>query len=90
MSKQMSKKQKDAKKRELANVLGFGSRCFWCACCSPLEQLTLDHLFPKSKGGTNNTENLRLSCFRCNNSRGDSLFPPPQKYRSSSLNNSSK
>ena len=95
MAKQMTKKQKDALKYQLAHVVGFGVSCFWKTCCSSsnvftLEELTLDHLIPKSKGGSNNRENLRLSCVHCNRSRGDSLFPPAQRYKSSSLNNSGK
>jgi len=86
----MTKKQKDTKKHQLANGMGFGLCCYWCQKHFPFEQLNLDHLIPKSKGGSNNLENLRLTCYRCNNSRGNSLFPPPQKYRSSSLNNSGK
>jgi 5-methylcytosine-specific restriction endonuclease McrA len=95
MPKQMTKKQKDALKYQLAHVVGFGASCFCKTCCSSsdvftLDELTLDHLIPKSKGGSNNLENLRLTCLCCNRSRGNSLFPPPQKYRSSSLNNSGK
>ncbi|WP_231664232.1 HNH endonuclease [Pseudanabaena sp. 'Roaring Creek'] len=95
MAKQMTKKQKDALKYQLAHVLGFGERCWWGTYCSSsnvftLDELTLDHLIPQSKGGSNNPENLRLACLCCNRSRGNSLFPPPQKYRSSSLNNSNK
>ncbi len=95
MPKQMNKKQKDALKYQLAYVIGFGVSCFWKTCCSSsdvftLDELTLDHLIPKSKGGSNNRENLRLTCIHCNRSRGNSLFPPSQKYRSSSLNNSDK
>lgn len=86
----MTKKQKDARKHRLANEIGFGWCCFWCRKHLPAEQLNLDHLIPKSKGGSNNLENLRLTCYRCNNSRGDSLFPLAQKHRSSSLNNSGK
>lgn len=91
----MTKKQKDALKYQLAYVVGFGVTCFWQACCSSsdvftLDELTLDHLIPKSKGGSNKRENLRLTCIHCNRSRGNSLFPPPQKHQSSSLNNSGK
>ncbi|MEI6428752.1 MAG: HNH endonuclease [Pseudanabaena sp. ELA607] len=95
MAKQMTKKQKDARKRLLAYDWGLGERCWWGTHCSSsdvftLDELTLDHLMPKSKGGSNNPENLRLACRKCNSSRGDSLFPPPQKYSSSSLHNSGK
>jgi len=90
MPKEMSKKQKDSKKLELANGLGFGLCCYWCQDNFLFDQLNLDHLIPKSKGGSNSLENLRLTCYHCNNSRGNSLFPPPQKHKSSSLNNSGK
>lgn len=95
MPKQMTKKQKDTLKYQLAYIVGFGVSCFWKTCCSSsdvftLNELTLDHLIPKSKGGSNNLENLRLTCLCCHRSRDNSLFPPPQKYRSSSLNKFSK
>ncbi|PZU98306.1 MAG: hypothetical protein DCE90_04090 [Pseudanabaena sp.] len=95
MAKHLTKKQKDAIKHQLAYVVGFGVSCFWKTRCSSsdiftLDELTLDHLIPKSKDGSNNLENLRLACVHCNQSRGNSLFPPPQKYRSSSLNDSTK
>jgi 5-methylcytosine-specific restriction endonuclease McrA len=86
----MNKKQKDARKHLLAHDWGFGLRCYWCLQDLPFDQLTLDHLRPSSKGGSNNPENLRLACRKCNSSRGNSLFPPPQKHRSSSLHNSGK
>ncbi|WP_445638757.1 HNH endonuclease [Nostoc sp. DSM 114161] len=42
----------------------------------PQERLTIEHLLPKSRGGSNSFENLRLSCFKCNNTRGNSIYPP--------------
>jgi hypothetical protein len=35
--------------------------------------MTVDHIRPKSKGGTNDWENLVTACERCNNMKGDSL-----------------
>ncbi|WP_083637061.1 HNH endonuclease [Leptolyngbya sp. 'hensonii'] len=40
--------------------------------------MILDHLKPKSRVGSNSLENLRLACLPCNNSRGNSLYPPRQ------------
>jgi 5-methylcytosine-specific restriction endonuclease McrA len=67
---------KKAKKRKLNEI--FGSQCFWCGKELEENEQTIDHLMPQSRGGSNSLENLRISCFPCNNSRGNSLFPPKQ------------
>lgn len=42
-----------------------------CALCSRLlSTVHLDHIVPLSRGGTNDTSNLRLLCPRCNISKG--------------------
>jgi len=74
----MTPKQKRARKNQL--ISEFGSHCWWCKDCLPSEKLTLDHLKPKSRGGSNSLENLRLACFLCNNSRGNSLYPPRRLF----------
>ncbi|NJL62327.1 MAG: HNH endonuclease [Methylacidiphilales bacterium] len=79
----MNSKQKRNKKTQL--IREYGSRCWWCGCYLPSEELTIDHLKPKSKGGSDSLENLRLACFQCNNSRGNSLFPPEKKSKAFSL-----
>jgi 5-methylcytosine-specific restriction endonuclease McrA len=73
----MNPKSKRNKRQQL--LKHFGSCCFWCRKDLPANQLTLDHLIPKSRGGSNNFENLRLSCLSCNRDRGNDLFPPRQK-----------
>lgn len=35
--------------------------------------MTIDHIVPKSKGGTNNIENLRGLCRACNIKRGNNM-----------------
>ena len=39
-------------------------------------QMTLDHLMPISYGGGDSNDNLVISCFRCNNLRGNPLDYP--------------
>ncbi len=73
----MNPKQRRNKKQQLIDL--YGSDCWWCRQNLPQENLTFDHLLPKSRGGSNSFENLRLSCFPCNNSRGNSLYPPSGK-----------
>lgn len=70
----MNPKQKRNKKHKLIDLEG--SYCWWCGQCLPENQLTLDHLRPISRGGSNSLENLRLACFPCNKTRGNSLYPP--------------
>jgi 5-methylcytosine-specific restriction endonuclease McrA len=79
----MTSKQKRTKKAQL--ISDYGSRCWWCEHCLPAENLTLDHLKPKSRGGSNSLENLRLACFPCNNSRGNSLYPPQRSFAPKSV-----
>ena len=70
----MSSNQKRNKKQKLMDL--YGVCCWWCRKDVPKDKLTIDHLVPQSRGGSNSLENLRLSCWQCNNSRGNSLYPP--------------
>lgn len=45
-------------------------RCAICGAKPP--KLTLDHILPRSKGGTQEEENLQPACARCNRLKGDS------------------
>jgi len=41
----------------------------WCSQCGTPSDLTVDHIIPLSKGGTNDLANLRVLCRPCNSSR---------------------
>ncbi len=41
-----------------------------CVKCGVSADLTLDHIIPLSKGGTNDRDNLRTLCMPCNRSKG--------------------
>jgi len=45
--------------------------CQFCGNRFPTEELTMDHLKPKSKGGTVCWTNIVLACVSCNNRKGD-------------------
>lgn len=64
-------------------------KCFWCGrkvkCPWTNKESngiifddhgTKDHLLPKSHGGTSKVYNLVLSCYGCNNIRGNRLLNP--------------
>ncbi|WP_333428219.1 HNH endonuclease [Microcoleus sp. F4-D5] len=73
----MSPASRRNKRRQLLQL--YGNRCHWCNKSMQKSERTIEHLLPKSRGGSNALSNLRLACFSCNNSRGNSLFPPPGK-----------
>jgi hypothetical protein len=41
-----------------------------CLRCESTHDLTIDHIFPVSKGGSNRERNLRCLCRSCNSSKG--------------------
>ena len=60
-----------------------GGLCFWPHCRRPLvvsepcltvpASATIEHLLPISWGGNNHPHNLAVSCYSCNNNRGDCI-----------------
>jgi 5-methylcytosine-specific restriction endonuclease McrA len=58
--------------KRLAIYLRDGCSCMWCGeSVEDGVQLTLDHLKPYSKGGSNSERNLVCCCLKCNSSRQD-------------------
>jgi hypothetical protein len=47
-----------------------GSWCCFCKEYLDLSEATLEHVIPFSQGGSNELDNLRLSCLACNQERG--------------------
>lgn len=65
--------KKDAVK--LLNMVKYGR--LTCALCKrPMgkhSKKTIDHIYPKSKGGTNEIENLQIAHFGCNVLKSDKI-----------------
>lgn len=48
-----------------------GGCCAYCDTPITFEETTVDHIVPKSKGGTKNLKNIVVVCARCNFLKGD-------------------
>jgi 5-methylcytosine-specific restriction endonuclease McrA len=65
-------------KKIRAKVLAAGG--YECVYCGANEKLSVDHVIPISKGGTDEMENLVVACIKCNskkNSKMPHLFLTP-------------
>lgn len=60
-------RQKRSFRQRLLNA--HGPICSLCKRRFREEQLTLDHIVPRSEGGPNSYANLRLACYPCNHGR---------------------
>lgn len=57
---------------ELAKIYNY--KCQYCLNKFKLCELTIDHILPRSNGGTDDHHNRTLACTKCNNRKG-SQFP---------------
>lgn len=69
------------KKKRIPKTLSSNRLCmifdFTCQICYDRfdkSELTIEHVFPKSKGGTRDLENITLTCVYCNQNKKD-LYP---------------
>lgn len=46
-----------------------GAHCLWCGAEPWHEDLSVEHLCPRSRGGITEEENLAVACRRCNRRR---------------------
>jgi hypothetical protein len=47
---------------------------YQCAYCGSEENLTLDHITPRSKGGTDRVTNVLCACKECNTTKGHQMW----------------
>jgi len=69
---QLRNKKSNREKR--AKLLKEDPYCYYCGCRLTLDDSTLDHALPRSKGGTDEWSNLVLACYECNQDKGDKII----------------
>lgn len=78
----------------LALIIRDGFRCWLCGRDDMIEPdegvhwkeydprlATFDHIIPRSMGGRDDYNNLKLACARCNSRRGDKIDMLPKRVR---------
>lgn len=53
--------------------------CGYCGERIAEDQVTLDHIVPVSRGGTDRQDNMILSCISCNQKKGEEEWEPKYK-----------
>jgi 5-methylcytosine-specific restriction endonuclease McrA len=64
---------RDTHRRKITRRAVFARDGWQCQYCGSRANLTVDHVIPRSKGGTSTWENIVASCAPCNRRKGDSL-----------------
>lgn len=59
--------------------------CVMCGEPLTLKTMTIDHYIPLSKGGMNRINNLYPSCEKCNQKKGNEIYPWEDCYKYISL-----
>lgn len=69
------KKRKEKKSVSLMDLYkAYKGICQICLQHKQLKEFSRDHIFPQSKGGTDDAENLILACKQCNSHKSD-IYP---------------
>ena len=64
---------RDTHRRKITRRAVFARDEWTCQYCGARSNLTVDHVIPKSKGGSSSWDNIVASCAPCNRRKGDAL-----------------
>jgi 5-methylcytosine-specific restriction endonuclease McrA len=64
---------RDTHRRKITRRAVFARDNWTCQYCGSRQQLTVDHVIPRSKGGPSTWDNIVAACAPCNRRKGDSL-----------------
>jgi len=65
---------RDVHRRKITRRAVFARDGWTCQYCGSRSSLTVDHVVPRSKGGSSTWDNIVASCAPCNRRKGDSLL----------------
>lgn len=72
------KKTEDYTRWRRKRFIRQGGLCFYCEDWLPLTRINVEHIVPRSRGGTNHRQNLALACSNCNKNKGSSMLSEEQ------------
>jgi len=64
---------RDTHRRKITRRAVFARDDWTCQYCGSRSNLTVDHVIPRSKGGSSSWDNIVASCAPCNRRKGDRL-----------------
>jgi len=64
---------RDTHRRKITRRAVFARDNWTCQYCGSRSNLTVDHVVPRSKGGSSSWENIVASCAPCNRRKGNAL-----------------
>jgi 5-methylcytosine-specific restriction endonuclease McrA len=64
---------RDTQRRKITRRAVFARDDWTCQYCGSRQQLTVDHVIPRSKGGGSTWDNIVAACAPCNRRKGDAL-----------------
>jgi 5-methylcytosine-specific restriction endonuclease McrA len=62
---------RDSRRRRITRRAVFARDSWTCQYCGRTSHLTVDHVVPRSRGGTSQWDNIVTSCAPCNRRKGD-------------------
>jgi 5-methylcytosine-specific restriction endonuclease McrA len=65
---------RDTHRRKITRRAVFARDRWTCQYCGSRTSLTVDHVVPRSKGGSSSWENIVTSCAPCNRRKGDAML----------------
>jgi 5-methylcytosine-specific restriction endonuclease McrA len=71
MPNSVHSKRNTGRRKRAVVIARDGSRCVYCNTPLTPNQVHLDHVLPRSKGGTDAQDNLVVACAGCQHWKGD-------------------